>query len=194
MAKKRRGFSGFGNAVETGAMVVSLLFLMEMVDWILMAVYQSPMSRLYGLGNLPRTPRGLIGIVFSPMLHVNLAHFLANAVPLFVLLVLLFWDRHYHPELTLIMIWIASGLGTWLIGRGDTIHIGASSLIYGLVTYLIASGFLMKTWRSAFVAIGVFILYGGIFYGILPHTGPISWEGHLSGAIAGIWAALRNHD
>ncbi|HVR34632.1 MAG TPA: rhomboid family intramembrane serine protease [Methylomirabilota bacterium] len=194
MAKKRRGYSGFANAVETAAMVVSLLFLMEMVDWILMVLYQSPVSRLDGLGILPRTPRGLIGIVFSPMLHVNLAHFLANAVPLFVLLVLLFWDRHYHPELTLIMIWIASGLGTWLIGRGDTIHIGASSLIYGLVTYLIASGFLMKTWRSAFVAIGVFILYGGIFYGVLPQTGPISWEGHLSGAIAGIWAALRNHD
>ena len=113
---------------------------------------------------------------------------------LFLLLVLLFWDRHYYPVLTLSSIWFFSGLGTWLIGRGNTVHIGASSIIFGLVTYLIVAGFLMQSWRSAFVALLVFIGFGGIFYGVLPQAGPISWEGHLSGALAGIWAAKRNHE
>jgi membrane associated rhomboid family serine protease len=47
----------------------------------------------------------------------------------------------------------------------------------------------MKSWRSAAVAIFVFVLYGSIFYGVLPRAGPISWEGHLCGALAGVWAA-----
>ena len=63
-----------------------------------------------------------------------------------------------------------------------------------MVTYLIVAGFLMKSWRSAVVALLVFIGFGGIFYGVLPQAGPISWEGHLSGALAGIWAAKRNHE
>jgi len=56
------------------------------------------------------------------------------------------------------------------------------------------AGFLMKSWRSAVVAVLVLIGFGGIFYGVMPHAGPISWEGHLSGALAGIWSAKRNHD
>ena len=73
-------------------------------------------------GIVPRTVRGLIGIVFSPLLHGNLHHLWANAVPLFVLLVLLFSNPQYHPGPTLALIWLASGLGTWLIGRGGAIQ------------------------------------------------------------------------
>ena len=151
-----------------------------------------------GFGIYPRNAHGLVGILFAPLLHGNLAHLTANAVPLFILLLLLFWDRKYKPGLTLALIWIASGLGTWLIGRaGDaahpTVHIGASSVIYGLVAYLLVAGWRVGSWRSALVAVAVFLAYGGIFYGMLPQQGPISWEGHLSGAIAGIWAACKLH-
>jgi membrane associated rhomboid family serine protease len=46
----------------------------------------------------------------------------------------------------------------------------------------------MRSWRAAFIAIFVAICYGGIFYGVLPTEGPISWEGHLCGVLAGIWS------
>jgi membrane associated rhomboid family serine protease len=59
--------------------------------------------------------------------------------------------------------------------------------------YLLVAGFLMDSWRAVFVAVGVGVAYGGIFYGVLPQSGPISWEGHLCGAIAGFFTARHNH-
>jgi len=176
-----------GGAVRTSALLVCTLFLVMIAEAV------SPID-LRGFGVTPRTPWGLVGILFCPLLHANMQHLLANAVPLFVLLVLLFWDKRYFPLATLALIWLASGFGTWLIGRSGSVHIGASSIIYGLVSYLVTSGFLMRSWRAAVVALLVLFFYGGIIYGVLPQRGPISWEGHLSGVIAGIWAARRNHD
>jgi len=144
-------------------------------------------------GIFPRSLSGLFGVVWSPFLHGNAAHLWSNVVPLFVLLTLLFWNPGYRPTQTLALIWIGSGLGTWLIGGGDELHIGASGLVYGLVAYLVLAGFLMKSWRSAIVAIVVFFLYGGIVWGVLPIQEGMSWEGHLCGAMAGIWAALKAH-
>ncbi len=145
------------------------------------------------LGIRPRDWHGLVGVIFAPTLHASFGHLLANALPLWVLLTLLFWDRHYLPGRTLALIWVASGLGTWLIGRGDSTHVGASSIIYGLVTYLVLAGLLMRSWRSVAIALLVVFLYGGIMFGVLPTHRQISWEGHLCGAVAGIWAARRNH-
>lgn len=189
MARSRQ--AGFLAALQTSFVVVGLMFFIKVVELIVPTSFA-------GLGIVPRDQHGLIGLLFSPLLHGNAAHLLANAAPLFVLLTLLFWDRKYHPWRTLAFIWLASGLGTWLIGRGGepahpTVHIGASSVIYGLVVYLLVAGFLMDSWRAVFVAIGVGVLYGGIFYGVLPQSGPISWEGHLCGAIAGFFTARHNH-
>ena len=152
-----------------------------------------------GFGIVPRDPQGAIGIVGATLLHGNLAHLFANIGPLFILLVLLYWDRTYHPTRTVTLIWLASGLGTWLIGRAvgpdgtPTVHIGASSLIYGLVAYMIVAGVLARKWRSFFVSLIVFAAFGGIVYGVLPQQdSTMSWEGHLSGAIAGVLVASNN--
>lgn len=168
------------------ALLVGLLFLVALLDWIL------PVQLAY-LGIVPRTLEGLVGVIFSPLLHYNAAHLTANAFPLFALLVLLFWDRRYFPEEALLWIWLASGFGTWLIGRGDAIHIGASSIVYGLVAYLIAAAWWIRSWRALLVAALVVIFYGGIFFGLLPQRGPISWEGHFAGALAGWWVAKKHH-
>ena len=189
-------FKTFREAVQASALIVSTLFIVECADLVLQHARHTTLAEF---GIVPRTVPGLVGIAFSPLLHASPAHLLANALQLFVLLILLFWDRHYYPAVTLASIWFFSGLGTWLIGRGSDggrsiVHIGASSIIIGLVTYLIIAGFLMKSWRSAIVALLVLIGFGGIFYAVMPHAGPISWEGHLSGALAGIWAAKRNHE
>jgi membrane associated rhomboid family serine protease len=172
----------FSRAAAISASLVAVLFLVKGAE----LVFRLPLDQ-YGI--VPRSKAGLVGILAGPLLHANLSHLIANSIPLLVLLVLLLSNPAYHPCRTLALIWAASGAGTWLIGRGHTVHIGASSLVFGLVAFLIAAGFLIKTWRAAAVAVLVFVLYGGIFYGVLPQPGPISWEGHLCGAVAGVWTA-----
>jgi membrane associated rhomboid family serine protease len=174
-------------ALRLSALLVGLLYVILVVN----LIFHLGLNRF---GIVPRTGFGLLGLVFSPLLHAGWGHLTANAVPLFVLLALLFADRHYYPVRTLALIWVGSGLGTWIIGRGDSVHIGSSSIIFGLVVYLMVAGILMKSWRSALIALIVFFAFGTLLLGVLPHPGPISWEGHLCGAAAGFWAARHNHE
>ncbi len=185
-AKRQRTFR---QAANLGSVLVAWLCVLEFVDHLLR---QQKGLTLDGFGIVPRTVPGLAGILCSPLLHANFAHLAANAIPLFVLLTILFWDRRYRPWSTLASIWLVSGFGTWLIGRGGSVHIGASSIIFGLVAYLIVAGLLMRSWRSAMIAFLVLLAFGGIFYGVLPQEGPVSWEGHLCGSLAGVAAAWSN--
>lgn len=150
-------------------------------------------GRLNAFGIYPRTTAGLIGILCSPFLHASPAHLTANCSALLILLFILFLNRKYRAEETLLWVWFGSGFGTWLIGR-PSLHIGASSIIYGLIVYLIAAGFWMKGWKPIVTGIIVFVLYGAAIYGVLPQSGPISWEGHLSGAITGFIVARQQHE
>ena len=191
MAPLRNKKRSFLEAVEISATIVLILFGMFYVN-----VFMRGTLNAFGIW--PRTLWGLLGILFSPLLHYNEAHLTTNAVSLFILLIVLFLHREYRPDLAFLWIWFFSGLGTWLIGRAGSglvpvIHIGASAVIYGLVTYLIAAAWWLRSWTSAFWAVAILFLYGGIFYGLLPQPGIISWEGHLSGAIAGVIVAWRQH-
>ena len=191
MAAAKSKKRGLLNAVEISATIVLILFGVYYVNRFLGGVMNS-------FGIWPRTIWGSIGILFSPLLHYNEAHLTTNAISLFLLLIILFLHREYRPDLAFLSIWIFSGVGTWLIGRAGTevkpiVHIGASGVIYGLVTYLIAAAWWLRSWTSFFWSIAILFLYGGIFYGMLPQPGVISWEGHLAGAIAGVLVAWRQH-
>jgi membrane associated rhomboid family serine protease len=183
---RRQRSSNISQAVQLSAAFVCALFALKLSE----QLFHLHLTR-YGI--IPRTWPGLVGIIGAPLLHANWPHLMANALPLLVLLILLLADRQYYPFRTLALIWITGGVGTWLIGRSHTVHIGASSLIFGLVVYLITAGFLMGKWRPVLIALLVALLFGSALYGVLPQSGPISWEGHLSGAAAGLWAARHNH-
>jgi membrane associated rhomboid family serine protease len=183
MSHRRRDLA---DVLEISALAVSALFAIHLVRGLL------GISAVH-LGIVPRTGPGLLGILFGPLLHAHWNHVLANAVPLFLFLILLLSDRRYHPGRTLLVIWMASGIGTWLIGRGHAVHIGASGLIFGLAAYLIVAGFLMRSWRAILVTAIVLLLFGSMFYGVVPQKGPVSWEGHLCGALAGAWTARDHH-
>jgi membrane associated rhomboid family serine protease len=145
------------------------------------------------LGILPRTLHGLTGVVFAPVLHASWQHLLVNTGPLLVLLALLFMTTRYRPWRSLFWLWILSGLGTWLIGRGGTIHIGASGLICALAAFLVVAGWRLRHWSALLIAAVVVALYGGLFLAALPWTvGPnVSWESHLSGLFVGALVAAR---
>lgn len=139
-------------------------------------------------GILPRTFIGLIGIPASPFLHANLFHIISNSLPLFILLFLLFTFYKNESLSVIIMIIFISGFLVWLFGR-KSYHIGASGLIYGLASFLIASGIFKKNIISIIVSLIVFFLYGGLIYGIIPMQSHISWEAHLFGALTGIFCS-----
>ena len=139
-------------------------------------------------GLAPRTARGLIGLVTMPFLHGSLGHILSNSVPLFVLLMLLAGSRARSLQITVTII-LLSGALLWLFGRSG-IHVGASGLVFGLITFLIASGILEKRLLSLMVSIIVGFLFGtALVRGVLPIVPGVSWDGHLSGAAAGVVVA-----
>lgn len=141
--------------------------------------------RLESFGVTPRTLRGLVGIPAAPFLHANLAHLISNTIPLTVLLLLLAGSKARSWAIVAYIVFL-SGTLLWLFGRPAT-HIGASSLIYGLIAYLIVSGICERRIVPLIISLIVGFLYGGsLASGVLPSSVPnISWEGHLFGAVAG---------
>jgi membrane associated rhomboid family serine protease len=178
-------FRTLTESAQISCVIVGVLFIVFLLDGMVQ-------MRLNQFGIRPRTTPGLIGILTSPFLHASATHLTANASALLVLLFILFLNPKYRAEETLLIIWFGSGVGIWLIGR-PAIHIGASSIIYGLIVYLIAAGWWMKGWRPVVAAIAVLFLYAGAAYGMIPSDGRISWEGHLCGAIVGWFVARYQH-
>ena len=147
------------------------------------------------LGIIPRSLSGIDVILCSPLLHADFGHYISNLFPMVILLGLLFSNQSYKPWRSLILIWFLSGVGTWIIGRAGSNHIGASGVIFGLVTFLSTASFFLRSWVSAIISGAVLFLYQGILFGALPPiinsnmAENISWEAHLSGAIGGVIAA-----
>lgn len=136
-------------------------------------------------GVVPRDFSGAIGIPIMPFLHVSIGHLLSNTIPLFVLLTLLAGSRARSWEIVGEII-LVGGVLLWIFGRSVT-HVGASGLVFGLVAFLILSGFLERRIVPLMISIGVGFLYGStLVWGVLPSAGShVSWDGHLCGAIAG---------
>ena len=144
-----------------------------------------PSLDLDRFGVVPRTLGGLTGIPAMPLLHANLHHILSNTFPLFILLLLLAGSKARSWEIVVNVV-LLNGALLWLVGRHAT-HIGASGLIFGLIAFLIFSGFLEKRLVPLAIAVIVGFIYGStLISGVLPRLGSdISWDGHLCGAVAG---------
>jgi len=165
---------------------VALLYLIEVIDGL-------SGHTLDRNGIRPLETDGLWGIVFSPLLHADWAHLMANTVPALVLGFLMTLAGMSRFIYATAIIWILGGLGTWLIGNigsaYETNHIGASGLIFGWLTFLLVFGWFTRNVWEIVVGLVVLFLYWGLLFGVLPGTPGVSWQGHLCGAVAGVFAA-----
>jgi hypothetical protein len=85
---------------------------------------------------------------------------------------------------------LISGFLTWLIGR-ESYHIGASGLIYVLVSFIFFKGIQTKYYRLVALSLTLIMVYGGLIWYVFPDVEEgISWEGHLSGLITGFGMSL----
>ena len=143
------------------------------------------------LGVYPMEQRGVFGIFAHPLVHSSFKHLFANTIPLFFLMwCLCYFYRHIAPYI-FFAIWIGCGALTFLIGKPGW-HIGASGIIYGLAFFLFFSGILRKHVPLIAISLLITFLYGGLVWNMFPQfaKATTSWEGHLSGAIAGTLCAI----
>ncbi|MDG3494864.1 rhomboid family intramembrane serine protease [Pseudanabaena catenata USMAC16] len=169
---------------------VKILATLVSVFWIVFILNELIFSRrLNAFGILPHSFIGLRGILFAPFLHANFYHITANTVPFIVLgwMVMLRNTKDFY--FVSFMSALVGGLGTWLVGRADSVHIGVSSVIFGYFGYLLFRGYFERSFVAIAISITIAITYGGLIWGVLPTNAYISWEGHLFGFIGGIIAA-----
>jgi membrane associated rhomboid family serine protease len=162
---------------------VAVLWVVEIADAL------TPRQSLDRFGIEPRTEEGLLGIALAPLLHGGFTHLEANSVPLLVLGFLVAVVSTARFAAVLVWSWVVSGAGVWLVAPSSSITVGASGLVFGLLTYLLVAGFLERNALRILVGVGVFLLYGSILLGVLPGTPGVSWQGHLFGAVGGVIAA-----
>ncbi len=161
---------------------VALLYVIELVDTVVN-------GRLDGHGVRPRSDEGLLGIVFAPLLHGGWAHLVANTIPLLVLGFLLALSGVRTWVSVTAIVWVVSGLGVWLFGGSNSVHIGASGLVFGWLVHLMVRGIFARHLGQIALGLVVFVVYGSVLWGVIPGRPGISWQGHLFGALGGAIAA-----
>lgn len=172
----------FRQSVVFSSYIILLLWLVKSVEWAFSANFAH-------FGIYPRQLLGTIGIFTSPFIHGDFLHLLSNSFSLMLLIIILFFFYDKIALRALLFVYILTGVSVWFIAR-EAYHIGASGVIYGVASFILFSGLLRKNQSSLALSFVVLLLYGGMFYGVLPQDGHISWESHLMGLLSGLIVAV----
>ncbi|HEU5109080.1 MAG TPA: rhomboid family intramembrane serine protease, partial [Micromonosporaceae bacterium] len=146
-------------------------------------------------GIWPREPDSLIDIATSPFLHGNLEHLAGNAMALFSLGLIAALAGLKRFTLVTLTIIVLGGFGIWLFSPTDHLTVGASGVVFGYFGYLLVRGLIDRRPVDLVVSAGVALAYGYVMWTSVGFgvTG-ISWQGHVSGFVGGLVAALVFRD
>lgn len=141
-------------------------------------------------GLIGRDPSRLLGILISPFLHGSPLHVVANASAIYTLgLVAGLYGIWRFLGIVAVII-VLGGFGLWVIAPANAVTVGSSGIVFGLFGYLLMRGLSDRRPVDIVVSLGVAVAFGyTVFSGVLPQDGHISWQGHLTGFIAGVFAA-----
>lgn len=161
--------------------------------WVLELLDQLTGNQLDELGIHAHEVDGLPEIFTAPFLHAGWDHLISNSVPFAVLGFLVLLGGVARWVVASLSSIVSSGLVAWLMTPPNTIVLGASGLIFGWLTYLLARGLWGRRPGQVAVAVIVLLVYGGLIWGVLPGAAGVSWQAHLGGAVGGVLAAWMLH-
>ena len=159
--------------------------------WGVEAINSLDGNGLDGDGIRSRSISRFWGILTAPFIHGSFQHLLDNTVPFVFLGVIIALHGARRLLIVTCFIVLIGGLGTWLIGPGNTSTIGASGVVFGYATYLLTRGFFDRSIWELAVGMAVGVIWGAVLISsLIPHSG-VSWQGHLCGGVAGVLVAWR---
>jgi membrane associated rhomboid family serine protease len=170
-----------------------IMFVLLAALWGLEVLDQLSGNLLDGYGIHARELDGLPEIFSAPFLHAGWDHLISNSVPFAVLGFLVLLGGMARWIWSSLISMVSSGLAAWALSPADSIILGASGLIFGWLTYLLARGIWSRRPGQIVLAVIILLFWGGMIWGVLPTAPGISWQAHLGGAIGGILAAWLLH-
>lgn len=173
----------FQGPVRAALLAVAILWLIHGLRFIGILDWEA-----YEYGLRPRRAFGLWGILTSPLVHGDWKHLISNSVPLLAMIVTFGAFFRSVAWQAFIMIYLLTGISVWVFAR-DVFHIGASGVVYGLISFVFWSGVFRRSLRSIVLSLIVVLVYTPMFAGVLPVKEGISWESHLLGGLVGIFVA-----
>ena len=162
---------------------VAMFWAIEIADY---TIFNGSLNQ-YGIK--PRDTAALWGILLAPMLHGGFGHLMANTISFIPLGWLTMLQETSDFYIVSVVSALVGGIGVWIFGAPNSVHIGASILIYGYLGFLLLRGYFQRNMPSIVLSFFVAIVYGGLIWGVFPSEVGISWEGHLFGFIGGAIAA-----
>jgi membrane associated rhomboid family serine protease len=174
---------------------ITLLAGIVALMWVVEVINTLDGNALDGDGIYARNFGRLWGILTSPFIHASFAHLISNTVPfVFMGLIIALRGAARVAAVTAIVM-VVGGLGTWLISPSTSVTIGASGVVFGYATYLLARGLFNRSLLEVLIGLVVGAVWGGaLLTSLVPHYG-VSWQAHLSGAVGGVvaaWLLSRN--
>ncbi|MCX5411879.1 rhomboid family intramembrane serine protease [Streptomyces sp. NBC_00059] len=172
--------------VTAGAVMLGWIALL----WVLEGIDTATGNSLDTYGISPREASELADIVPSAFLHSGWEHVASNSVPLLVLGFIAALGGIRRFAAVVLVVIVTSGLGVWLTAPPDTVTLGASGVVFGLLGYLLVRGFVDRRPLDILVGVLIAAAYGSLLVGVLPTDSGISWQGHLFGLVGGVAAAF----
>ena len=194
--------NGVRNALLATAIFLVLIWSVHVLvdlggfkNWRGNGVHPRDWSRIWGIFTMPFLHAKGFLVGEDAMGFTKTSHIFNNSASFLVLNSILFFFYHKVAIKTWSVIFLFSGLFVWLIGQDGSNHIGASGVVYGLAFFVFTAGVLKKD-NVLLLRLSMLVafLYGGIVWGIFPIQVGVSWEGHLGGAIAGVFCAYYFRD
>ena len=145
--------------------------------------------RLDQYGIRPRNVDHLYGILTAPFLHASFGHIFGNSIPFLILGLVIAGSGIGRVIAVTVITILISGAGVWLTASSGSKTIGASGVVFGFATYLVARGIFSRRVVELLIGAVVGAVFGlSLLADLIPRSG-VSWQGHLFGGIAGVIAA-----
>lgn len=196
---------------KTANFLESLIFplIFVAIMWLVHIVQYLFGMDLFWLGVKPRSFEGVLGIGFSPLIHSGFTHLTSNSIPFLASGAIIMSVFKPVAFRAFGIIYLLTGILVWLFADFEALqtnwHIGASGVVYGMVTFIFFSGLFVRNRLSIVMSLIMLVAFSGMISGISPFepdiTGQvqninwklkegISWESHLLGAIVGMIVAF----
>ena len=170
-------------------MFIPILFVFAI--WFVKGYELISESSFSGFAIFPRNTEKILNIFTFPFFHAkDSSHLINNTYPIIVLGGIISSVYKEISNRVFLFSYLLSGTILWFIGNPEENVIGASGIVYALASFVLISGFIKQQPRLSILSFLVIFIYGSIFWGMLPMPNNISWEGHLSGFVAGILIAI----